>query len=173
MLAAANYLTTATGLTPDDIALYAERVWQLLTSCEERRAEELEGQSWWEYIEADRRSDEYKDYLGRTPRCSSPPIPRSRTRRPSGTSSCSCSSTSFEPGVAADRVLNGPTNDVWIGPWLEYLMTEGSDTMQAAEVTGSGATRANLGGHGQRGGQGARGEGDYYVAALPVERMAP
>ena len=25
------------------------------------------------------------------------------------------------PGVMTDRVLNGPTNDVWIHPWVAYL----------------------------------------------------
>ena len=24
-----------------------------------------------------------------------------------------------EPGISADRVLNGPTNDVWIDPWVD------------------------------------------------------
>ena len=30
-----------------------------------------------------------------------------------------------EPGISADRVLNGPTNDVWIDPWLTYLRGRG------------------------------------------------
>ena len=42
-----------------------------------------------------------------------------------GSSSCRLSSTSSCPGVAADRVLNGPTNDVWIDPWLNICGVEG------------------------------------------------
>ena len=30
-----------------------------------------------------------------------------------------------EPSISADRVLNGPTNDVWIDPWLTYLRGRG------------------------------------------------
>ena len=31
------------------------------------------------------------------------------------------------PGGQADRVLNGPTNDVWIDPWLAHLRSLGVD----------------------------------------------
>ena len=29
------------------------------------------------------------------------------------------------PGPSTDRVLNGPTNDVWIDPWRRYLESRG------------------------------------------------
>jgi uncharacterized protein with NAD-binding domain and iron-sulfur cluster len=29
------------------------------------------------------------------------------------------------PGGRVDRVLSGPTNDVWITPWLEHLRSLG------------------------------------------------
>ena len=29
------------------------------------------------------------------------------------------------PDIAADRLLNGPTSDVWINPWLKYLQERG------------------------------------------------
>ena len=29
------------------------------------------------------------------------------------------------PGISNDRVLNGPTNDVWINPWIAYLTSRG------------------------------------------------
>ncbi len=32
-----------------------------------------------------------------------------------------------EPDISADRVLNGPTNDVWIDPWLAFLHRQGVD----------------------------------------------
>ena len=31
------------------------------------------------------------------------------------------------PGHQVDRVLNGPTNDVWIDPWLAHLRSLGVD----------------------------------------------
>jgi hypothetical protein len=78
-----------------------------------------------------------------------------------------------EPGISADRVLNGPTNDVWIEPWLEYLRARGveyhldarvrSIHCQGGEVRGIGIEhrRRNF-----------DVQADYYVAALPVEVMA-
>ena len=38
------------------------------------------------------------------------------------------------PGGHADRVLNGPTNDVWIDPWLAHLRALGVDYRHEHQV---------------------------------------
>ena len=38
------------------------------------------------------------------------------------------------PGSQADRVLNGPTNDVWIDPWLAHLRSLGVDYRSEHQV---------------------------------------
>jgi uncharacterized protein with NAD-binding domain and iron-sulfur cluster len=38
------------------------------------------------------------------------------------------------PGGQADRVLNGPTNDVWIDPWLAHLRSLGVDYRSEQQV---------------------------------------
>ena len=30
-----------------------------------------------------------------------------------------------KPGAQVDRLLNGPTNEVWFNPWLDYLRKHG------------------------------------------------
>ena len=52
--------------------------------------------------------------------------------RRSATSSFSCCFGILTPGTASDRLLNGPTNDVWIKPWLEHLQAWGWSTAWAA-----------------------------------------
>src|SRR6476469_9853008 len=42
-------------LTADDLAFFAARIWQILTSCGERRLAEYERTSWWEFIGAGER----------------------------------------------------------------------------------------------------------------------
>jgi uncharacterized protein with NAD-binding domain and iron-sulfur cluster len=76
------------------------------------------------------------------------------------------------PGGAADRVLNGPTNDVWIDPWLAYLRGLGVDyrtehQVQAIHFSGGRITGVTVVAHGSPLDDSA----DFYVAALTVEVM--
>jgi 15-cis-phytoene desaturase len=174
LLVASGYLTTETGLKPDDIEFYSERVWQLLTSCEERRAEDLEKVSWWDYIGAERRSDEYKAYLGRTPRVLVAADPTRANTKTVGDVLLQLLFNLGDPGVAADRVLNGPTNEMWIAPWLQYLERRGVRYHEKAEVTafrcaGDRIAAVRI----RQNGIEREHTADYYVSALPVEKMAP
>ncbi len=175
VLLAANYLTTQTGLTTDDIAFYTERVWQLLTSSEERRAAEFEGQGWWDYIDADnkQRSAEYRAYLGSTPRVLVAADPKVANTKTVGDVLLQLLFNLVDPGVSADRVLNGPTNDVWINPWLAHLRWLGVVYKHEAEVTairckGDRITAVQV----RENNQEREVTADFYVAALPVEKMA-
>jgi uncharacterized protein with NAD-binding domain and iron-sulfur cluster len=173
VLTASGFLTTEAGLTPDDIRLYCERVWRLLTSCEERRAEELESQSWWEYIEAAARSAVYQAYFGQTPRVLVAADPKVASTKTVGDILLQLLFNLAEPGVAADRVLNGPTNDVWVGPWLKYLTDRGVEYHFNAPVTGVRCANGRIAAiRVSENGQEREESADYYVAALPVERMA-
>jgi hypothetical protein len=78
-----------------------------------------------------------------------------------------------EPGVAADRVLNGPTSTVWLQPWLTYLEDRGVRYERNASVigidcAGGRITRVHI----RQNYQDRLAQADYYVAALPVEKMA-
>ena len=44
--------TPVTGLTPEDLAFFGARMWQILTSCAERRLAEYELIDWWTFIDA-------------------------------------------------------------------------------------------------------------------------
>ena len=72
----------------------------------------------------------------------------------------------------ADRVLNGPTNDVWIDPWLRHLRDQGVTYRLNHEVTkihledGAVEKITVKGPHGEE-----EVKGDYYIAALPAEVM--
>ena len=51
------------GIPSDQIAFFAHRVLQVLTSCQDRRLAEYEKVAWWNFINADQMSDEYKKIL--------------------------------------------------------------------------------------------------------------
>ena len=71
-------------------------------------------------------------------------------------------------GGRADRVLDAPTNEAWIDPWVAHLRGLGVDLRLSTPVAGAdGARRADRRRHHPAGTVTA----DYYVAALPVEVM--
>jgi uncharacterized protein with NAD-binding domain and iron-sulfur cluster len=77
------------------------------------------------------------------------------------------------PGACSDRLLNGPTNDVWIEPWLRHLTARGVDYRLNAPVTevrcdGRRITGVTF----RQGGDDVRMDGsDHYIAAIPIEAM--
>lgn len=175
-----NYVTTAIGLlsgnlgvSPEDSAFFAEKLWEFLTSCEERRLVELERINWWDFIEASSRSYSYQKFFGNG-------ITRSLVAAKARRASTKTIGDIFlqilfdiaTPDVAADRVLNGPTNDVWIDPWLKYLIGRGVEYHFDAPVSaincGGGRVRdvsIRLNNRLQRV------TADYFIAALPIEVM--
>ena len=119
---------TDIGIPPKDQAHFVNRLLLLLTSCEQRRFEEFEQRSWWEFSGAETRSPEYGKFLadGLT-RTLVAAKAREMSARTGGTILLQLLFDLSRPGGQVDRVLDGPTNDVWINPWLEYLRSLGVD----------------------------------------------
>src|SRR5262249_46459694 len=53
-------LFAPTGLTDQEKEFAAARLWQLATSCDDRMASDYESLSWWDYVEAERFSEDYR-----------------------------------------------------------------------------------------------------------------
>ena len=74
------------------------------------------------------------------------------------------------PGKSSDRVLNGPTNDAWINPWLDYLIKKGVRYHTNAKVKAIEYRQGRI--HAIRvehAGKTTRIEGDYFIFAIPIE----
>ena len=164
------------GLTPDDLALFAARVWQILTSCDERRLGEYEQLDWWDFIGADGRSDAYRKFLaaGITRSLVAAKAHKASTRT-IGDILVQLLLTIVNPAAgSSDRVLDGPTNLVWIDPWRADLESRGVEYRCRAAVEeilcdGRRVTGVAIREDGQR----RIVTGDYYISAIPLERMAP
>ncbi len=162
------------GIALDEGLFFASKLWQIVTSCEERRQVEYERTNWWDFVEAGPRSATYQKYFGNG-------ITRSLVAAKARRASAKTIGDIFMqivleillPGVAADRLLNGPTNDVWINPWLTYLQERGVIYHMNSDVRSIQCERGQV-----RSVTVAVGNrlqdvtGDYFVGALPVERMA-
>lgn len=167
-------LLTPMGLSPADIAHFVERLLYILTSCDARRFEELEHQSWWDFIGASSRSVEYQDLLA-----------RGFTR--------SLVALRAEEGSARtvgvvllqlmldfsrqnlDRVLDGPTSEVWLTPWREVIAQNGATFETSTTVTGIQCENGKITGVTVKSASGAieTRTADYYVSALPMEVLRP
>ncbi len=165
-----------TGLTKEEEKHFGERVWQLMTSCKDRRVNEYEGLGWWEYLDADRFSDTYRTLLveGLT-RTLVAAKARTASTKTGGDIFLQLIYNTIDPFVNTDRVLNAPTNDAWLSPWYKHL------TKTLGVNYHFGSTAADIvmkDGHVdhvvvKRGDQAIDVEADHYIFAVPVERMAP
>jgi geranylgeranyl pyrophosphate synthase/uncharacterized protein with NAD-binding domain and iron-sulfur cluster len=165
-----------TDLSVDDLALFAARIWQILTSSPQRRLEEYEAIGWWDFVGAEGRSPAYQKFLATG-------ITRSLVAAKARTASTRTIGDIFvqllvpllEPGAGSvDRVLNGPTNLVWIDPWLSYLQSKGVHYLFDAQVVELIVEDSRLAGvRIEHNGLSQIVRGDAYLAALPIERIAP
>lgn len=162
------------GLTRDDMEFFLSRLWRLMTSCQERRYFELERIGWWDFIGASERSKAYQTFLAigatRNLVAAKAEVANARTV---GDIAVQILLDNWTPGTTADRVLNGPTNEVWISPWLDVLSNLGVEMRFGAQVTsidfdGKRVTGATI----SAGGMSQRIEADYFVCALPIEVTA-
>jgi len=170
--------TSVTGLRPDDLALFGTRLWQILTSCPERRLAEYEKISWWEFTAAEPRSRAYQKFLATgITRSLVAAKARMASTRTIGDIFIQLMLTILDPGAAAgttDRVLDGPTSIVWIDPWKQWLQSLGVDYRTCVEVKQIRCDRGRItGAVAERNGRSELVQGDYYVCALPLERVTP
>jgi uncharacterized protein with NAD-binding domain and iron-sulfur cluster len=167
-----TYATDA-GIPLDEQFHFADLLLLLLTSCEERRFAEYEQQSWWTFSGAASRSAGYQKFLadGLT-RSLVAAKAMEMSARTGGYILLQLLFDLSRPGGHADRVLNGPTNDVWIDPWLNHLRSLGVDyrsehQVQAIHCGDGRVTGVTVVAHGTP----LEDSADFYVAAVPVEVM--
>ena len=159
------------GLSHDDLAFFGSKIWQIVTSCRERRMTDYEKIGWWDFIEAEHRSQAYQKLLGHG-------ITRSLVAAKARSASTKTIGDIFVqllfdivmPGPSTDRVLNGPTNDVWIDPWLTYLQAKGvtyhvNSKVRAVTFDGERIRDATV----DQGASTVRVSADYFIFAIPVE----
>lgn len=150
-----------------DMARFAAVMWRFMTSCDQRRLGELEGQSFWDYVGGSSYEPQFQKYL-ETPRFMVAMDPRKGSARTIGTKAVQILLDFFRTGMRTDAVLDGPTTARWIEPWRVYLAQRGVHFHMNSAVTdlclsGKAITGAVV--------NGATITADYYVLALPLDRV--
>jgi uncharacterized protein with NAD-binding domain and iron-sulfur cluster len=160
-------IATHLGIPLDDQVHFVKLLSDLLSACDERKFGQYENQSWWEFSGAEQRSPEFQRFLadGLT-RTLVAARGKEMSARTGGSILLQLLQDLSTPGASADRVLNGPTSDVWIAPWVEELQRLGVELRLGATVD---AIESRAGRVTAVSGAGFRDKADYYVAAVPVE----
>jgi uncharacterized protein with NAD-binding domain and iron-sulfur cluster len=166
---------TGLGISAEDQAFFVDRLLVLLTSCDERRFGQWEQQSWWEFVDAENRSPGFRRFLadGLT-RMLVAAQAQEISARTGGYILLQLIFDLSRAGGHADRLLDGPTSEVWIDPWVAHLRGAGVELRTASAVVGIDCAHGRIAGvtveH-----EGARETitAEHYVAAMPVEQLRP
>jgi uncharacterized protein with NAD-binding domain and iron-sulfur cluster len=164
------------GISLAEGRLFVKKVFCFLGSGKTRRLKEYEVKSWFDFIDAKNQSAQYRAVLGRGLSQSLVAMrPEDASALTVGTMLVQILLNIIE-GKAADRVLNAPTNEAWIDPWVTFLTTTLSVQIHTNHVvTGinyAAGTNAiqNVTVKDAFGVTHVVGDpGDYYLAALPVD----
>ena len=170
------------GLKHEEIEFFVGKLWQVLTSCDARRQEIYETIGWWEFVDAGSKSEGYQKFLAEgLTRSLVAADAHLANAHVEGDVGLALILDMLVPGPSTDRVLNGPTNEVWLHPWLDYLTKSGVDyqfdrrierivckseegrpggRIEAVHMSDSAGNTYELD------------DADYYIAALPAEVMA-
>ncbi|MET9512813.1 FAD-dependent oxidoreductase [Streptomyces flavidovirens] len=171
-------LETAANLPAHESAYFVNRALVFLTSCDERRDNTWERTPWWEFTRAARMSQDYQRILaiGVTRNIVATKAEEASTRTV-GTLGEAFVLNALGRGADGppDRILNAPTNEAWIDPWVDHLrglgvgfrigwtvreMKYADGKISAAMIEDpDGVRRTVTAGH--------------YVCALPVEHARP
>ncbi len=171
---------TQLGIPIADQMHFYELLGKLMCACAERRFGEFENESWWQFSGAEQRSPGYRRYLadGLT-RTLVAAQAKEMSARTGGYILLQLLQDMIRPGAQVDRVLNAPTNEAWIDPWLELLRSLGVDyrfghrveTIHSRGAKATGVSGRMLSWPDLKRGARFELEADYYVAAVPVEVM--
>ena len=164
-------------LSDEEIAFFSQKIWQLMTSCSQRFTDEYDNISWWDYTESATKSAAYQRLLsGGLTRSLVACQAQTASTRTCGAILLQLLYLMMDPFTRnTDRVFNAPTNEAWLDPWYDYLLSKGVKYNHGTGVTGIHTKNGHISGitFEKDGDVGHRGTpGDYYLLAVPVERAA-
>jgi uncharacterized protein with NAD-binding domain and iron-sulfur cluster len=119
-------------LAPAEMSFFFMRLAMFLATPEDERRARFQNITWWQYLEADDKSRAFKDLISATTRT----MVAAKATEASAYTICRLAlRTLFDALSSVDRILNGPTNEKWIDPWVAYLKGRGVHFHNGWELT--------------------------------------
>ena len=166
-------LATDVHVPPDEFAGFVTNLLTLLCACDERRYEQFDLQSWWDFTGAEHKSDAFKKFLatGMT-RTLVAARAEEMSARTGGLILCQLIFDLVRADGRLSRVLDGPTSERWIDPWVSHLTGHGVLLRTDCEIAGIDCDGNRITGVTiTTSGNTERIVADHYVCALPKERL--
>ncbi len=163
---------TKLGVKDEELIYFFERLLILLCSCDDRRYQQWDRVSWWDYTDAANKSPAFQKFLatGLT-RTLVAAQAKQISARTGGLILCQLL-LDVVTGQQVDRVLDGPTSEVWIDPWLAHLRNLNVTLRDDCALSGincEGGRVVSVTVHGANGPEQVTAKN--YVMAMPVERL--
>jgi 15-cis-phytoene desaturase len=162
------------GIPVWELADFTGKMFHILKMSHERRLAELEKISWWDYLKAGSKSQAFQDLLARG-------MTRTLVALRAEEGSTRTVGTvliqllmDFGRGEL-DRLLDGPTSDVWIDPWRTQIQGLGAKFVTGAKVTKIHADATQITKVTATLADGSTQDytADYFVSAVPLEVFRP
>jgi uncharacterized protein with NAD-binding domain and iron-sulfur cluster len=159
-------------LPADGTAYLVNRLVVFLSSCDRRRREQWENTPWTKFIGVDRFAPGYGKIAGQLPRyAQASNAPRTSTDWVGQALEGALYCLTGETDGQFLRLMNGPTNERWIEPWLGHLKRLGVQLRLGEAVERLDVHHGNITAAHTRSQCGVRTvHADWYICALPVER---
>ena len=162
------------GLSPAELLFFAKQMTGIASICDARRLKEFESVSWWDFMHADHRSPQFRKILveGLTRN-----FVAMRPRRASAWTGTNILMQFFEDlfqrFTTVDRILDGPTSDVWINPWVAQLQARGvvmHNNVIAEAIAYDSTSTTVTGVAATQNGNPFPINADVFILAVPVDR---
>ncbi|GLZ14210.1 phytoene dehydrogenase [Actinomadura sp. NBRC 104425] len=176
------FLQTAFGVfttvPADEVAFFLQKMIAFVASGPQRRLKQWENMSFAEFVRMEGKSQAYKEMLvdmfTQTLVAAKPDKANARTMGLMA-EAWVYSTLGLGGYEAPDRLLNGPTNEALIDPWIAYLRSLGVQFVADATLTRLSVADGRISGAQVTSAAGATTdvEADHYVLAVPLERAVP
>ena len=163
-------------IPPDELAYFVERLLVFVTSSKARRFGQWENTSWWDFVGAATRSPDYQRVLAagltRNLVAAKETVASTRTIGTMGEAFVHTMAGAGADGEI-DRVLDLPTDEAWIRPWMRLLRARGVRFVKGHGLARFEMKRGRIAAVWVTDGRGRRRrvKADWYVSAMPVERL--
>ena len=163
-------------LEPAERDFFLKRIAIVKSFCTQRRFAEFENVTWWEYMHADKYSPQYQNLVEMISGTILAANPRNANAHIVGTLAADIIDRTLVPGDRGILImLDGPTSDMWIDPWVQHLLSLGvkfqlNTTLTSFEMSAdnSRVSSASV----EYNGQPDTVHADVFFSAVPAEKMA-
>jgi uncharacterized protein with NAD-binding domain and iron-sulfur cluster len=163
-------------LEPAERDFFLKRIAIVKSFCIERRFAEFENVTWWEYMHADNFSPQYQNLVEMISGTILAANPRNANAHIVGTLAADIIDRTLVPGDRGILImLDGPTSDMWIEPWVQHLLSLGvsfqlNTTLTSFQMSPDGSRVASA--SVDHNGSHDTIVTDIFFSAVPAEKMA-